>query len=233
MIAILLSITLIHFMGLIIPGPDFFFVSQAAVRFPRKECFKGILGITLGVMLWSGLALLGLHLMLENHQWLRHGVIILGASYLTFLASQLFRSAISGFIAGRNQSNHPPNYQPHYQQGSQPGVEGEKINLLPEEGDSLFLKGLLTNLSNPKAIAYFASVFSIFVVGISAEIKIIIYIMVILETMLWFSFVMAIFSLALIKRSYQKVAPVIDGLAGAIFLGFALYFLYIEFAILL
>lgn len=206
MIAILLSITLIHFMGLVIPGPDFFFVSQSAVRFSRKESFKGVLGITLGVMFWSGLVLLGLHLMLERTLWLRHLVVILGAGYLSYLAYQLMRSALI-----------------------RPVSVLKEVDFLPPTGESLFLRGLLTNLSNPKAIAYFASVFSMFVVGISQEIKIIIYVMVTLETLLWFTLVMGVFSLPLIKESYQKIAPLIDGLAGLIFFSFALYFLYLEF----
>ncbi|EGK32878.1 threonine efflux protein [Shigella flexneri K-304] len=48
------------------PGPDFFFVSQTAVSRSRKEAMMGVLGITCGVMVWAGIALLGLHLIIEK-----------------------------------------------------------------------------------------------------------------------------------------------------------------------
>jgi threonine efflux protein len=60
----------VHIVALMSPGPDFFFVSQTAVSRSRKEAMMGVLGITTGVMVWAGVALLGLNLILEKMAWL-------------------------------------------------------------------------------------------------------------------------------------------------------------------
>ena len=70
MLMLLLTVAVVHFIALLSPGPDFFFVSQTAVSRSRREAMMGVLGITVGVMVWAGVALLGLHLILEKMAWL-------------------------------------------------------------------------------------------------------------------------------------------------------------------
>ena len=86
-----------------------------------------------------------------------------------------------------------------------------------------FLYGLLTNLSNPKAVIYFGSIFSgllspdlpsWFTGGIFA--------LVLLETFLWFGFVALVFGMENLRRGYRKAARWIDGFAGILFVGFGL-----------
>lgn len=62
MLMLFLTVAMVHIVALMSPGPDFFFVSQTAVSRSRKEAMMGVLGITCGVMVWAGIALLGLHL---------------------------------------------------------------------------------------------------------------------------------------------------------------------------
>jgi threonine efflux protein len=66
MLMLFLTVALVHIVALMSPGPDFFFVSQTAVSRSRKEAMMGVLGITTGVMVWAGVALLGLNLILEK-----------------------------------------------------------------------------------------------------------------------------------------------------------------------
>ncbi len=60
------TIALVHLVALMSPGPDFFFVSQTAASRSRKEAMLGVLGITLAVMIWAAVALMGLHLILQK-----------------------------------------------------------------------------------------------------------------------------------------------------------------------
>lgn len=58
---------------------------------------------------------------------------------------------------------------------------------LPKAGRS-FIRGFLTNLSNPKAVIYFGSVFSLFVgdsVGAGARWGL--FLLIVAETFVWFS----------------------------------------------
>ena len=100
----------------------------------------GVLGITCGVMIWAGVALLGLNLILARMAWLHNIIMVGGGLYLCWMGYQMLRGAL------KKEAVSPP----------EPQVE------LARSGRS-FLKGLLTNLANPKAIIYFGSVFSLFV----------------------------------------------------------------------
>ncbi|WP_072571109.1 threonine export protein RhtC [Enterobacter sp. SA187] len=201
MLMLFLTVALVHIVALMSPGPDFFFVSQTAVSRSRKEAMMGVLGITTGVMVWAGVALLGLHLILEKMAWLHNIIMVGGGLYLCWMGYQLLRGAL------KKQDSSAPT----------PQVE------LATSGRS-FLKGLLTNLANPKAIIYFGSVFSLFVgdnVG-SAE-RWGIFVLISLETFAWFTVVASLFALPSMRRGYQRMAKWIDGVAGALFAGFGIH----------
>lgn len=60
---------------------------------------------------------------------------------------------------------------------------------LPARGRT-FMRGLLTNLSNPKAVIYFGSVFSMFVGdSVSGGERLGIFLLIVVETLAWFSLV--------------------------------------------
>ena len=201
MLTLFLTVAVLHIVALVTPGPDFFFVSQTAVSRSRREAMMGVLGITGGVMVWSGVALLGLNLILEKMAWLHNIIMIGGGLYLCWMGYQMLRSALKKEKVTQEL----------------PAVE------LAHGGRS-FLKGLLTNLSNPKAIIYFGSVFSLFVsndVG-SAE-RWGLFVMIALETFAWFTIVASLFALPQMRRGYQRLAKWIDGVAGALFAGFGIH----------
>lgn len=201
MLTLFLTVALVHLVALMSPGPDFFFVSQTAVSRSRKEAMMGVLGITLGVMIWAGVALLGLNLILEKMAWLHTIIMVGGGLYLCWMGYQMLRGALKKEVI-----NAPA-----------PQVE------LATGGRS-FIKGLLTNLANPKAIIYFGSVFSLFVgdsVGETARWGI--FVLIALETFAWFTLVASLFALPAMRRGYQRMAKWIDGVAGALFTAFGLH----------
>ena len=201
MLMLFLTVALVHLVALLSPGPDFFFVSQTAVSRSRKEAMMGVLGITMGVMIWSGVALLGLHILLEKMAWLHNIIMVGGGLYLCWMGYQMLRGALKK----EKPSEQAPNVE------------------LARSGRS-FMKGLLTNLANPKAIIYFGSVFSLFVgdnVG-SAE-RWGLFVLIALETLAWFTIVASLFALPQMRRGYQRLAKWIDGVAGALFAGFGIH----------
>jgi threonine efflux protein len=198
MLMLFLTVALVHIIALMSPGPDFFFVSQTAVSRSRKEAMMGVLGITCGVMVWAGVALLGLHLIIEKMAWLHTIIMVGGGLYLCWMGYQMLRGALK-------KSETP---------AAEPQVE------LARSGRS-FLKGLLTNLANPKAIIYFGSVFSLFVGDdVGAGERWGIFLLIVLETLAWFAVVASLFAL---RRGYQRMAKWIDGVAGALFTGFGIH----------
>ncbi|MFP2517098.1 threonine export protein RhtC [Buttiauxella agrestis] len=202
MLMLFLTVAVLHIVALITPGPDFFFVSQTAVSRSRREAMMGVLGITCGVMVWAGVALLGLNLILEKMAWLHSIIMVGGGLYLCWMGYQMLRSAL------KKETVKPT----------------EEVSVELARSGRSFLKGLLTNLSNPKAIIYFGSVFSLFVsndVG-SAE-RWGLFVMIALETFAWFTVVASLFALPQMRRGYQRVAKWIDGVAGALFAGFGIH----------
>lgn len=201
MLMLFLTVSLVHIIALMSPGPDFFFVSQTAVSRSRKEAMMGVLGITGGVMVWAGVALLGLHLIIEKMAWLHTLIMVGGGLYLCWMGYQMLRGALK-----KNDIV-----------TAEPQVE------LARSGRS-FLKGLLTNLANPKAIIYFGSVFSLFVGdNIGAGARWGIFLLIVLETLAWFTIVASLFALPKMRRGYQRMAKWIDGIAGTLFAGFGIH----------
>ncbi|CAI2518437.1 Threonine efflux protein [Serratia liquefaciens] len=206
MLMLFLTVALVHLIALMSPGPDFFFVSQTAASRSRREAMMGVLGISLGIVVWAGVALMGLHLILQKMAWLHQVIMVGGGIYLCWMGWQLLRSARS--------------------QNAQSTPAPEVKVALPKPGRS-FIRGFLTNLSNPKAVIYFGSVFSLFVgddVGAGARWGL--FLLIIAETFVWFSLVAVVFALPAMRRGYQRLAKWIDGLAGVLFTGFGLHLIF-------
>lgn len=206
MLMLFLTVAMVHLIALMSPGPDFFFVSQTAASRSRREAMMGVVGISLGVMVWAGVALLGLNLILQKMAWLHQIIMVGGGLYLCWMGWQLLRSARS--------------------QNAQTAPAAEVKMALPKPGRS-FIRGLLTNLSNPKAVIYFGSVFSLFVgedVGAGARWGL--FALITGETFIWFTLVAIIFALPAMRRGYQRMAKWIDGLAGVLFTGFGLHLIF-------
>ena len=201
MLALVGTVALVHLIALMTPGPDFFFVTRTAVSQSRPKALMGVLGITIGCGVWAGVSLGGLQLLFVQLPWLQNGIMAVGGLYLGFMGVSLMRGALrapavlpdAGEAAHEDTMRHP------------------------------FLYGLFTNLSNPKAVIYFGSIFSgllspdlpsWFTGGIFA--------LVILETFLWFGFVALVFGMENLRRGYRKAARWIDGFAGILFVGFGL-----------
>lgn len=203
MLILFLTVALMHMIALVSPGPDFFFVSQTAASRSRKDAMMGVVGITLGVAVWAAVALMGLHLILQKMAWLHQIITVGGGLYLCWMGWQLLKSARAKKLAGDTD-------------------EVETTVDLPARGRT-FMRGLLTNLSNPKAVIYFGSVFSLFVGdNVSGGERGGLFIMIVAETFVWFSVVAMVFALPTMRRGYQRLAKWIDGVAGVVFAGFGI-----------
>lgn len=199
-----LTVAMVHLIALMSPGPDFFFVSQTAASRSKREAMLGVMGISFGIAVWSGIALMGLHLLMQKMAWLHQIITFGGGMYLCWMGWQLLRSA----WAKKRVAAEPA--------GSVPIA-------LPARGYT-FIRGFLTSLSNPKAVIYFGSVFSLFVGDdVSSAERWGLFILIVAETFVWFSVVVMVFALPVMRTGYQRLAKWIDGVAGVLFTGFGLH----------
>jgi threonine efflux protein len=165
----------------------------------------GVAGITLGVAVWSALALLGLQLLLHKLIWLEHLIAIAGGLYLCWMGLKMLRAALSK---------------------SSPDQAEAPVQVFVGGWRSL-RNGLFTNLANPKVVIYFGSIFSAFVgTGVNSGARWGLWAMVVAETFMWFSFVAGCFALPVMRRGYLRISRWIDGFAGAVFVLFGLHLIF-------
>ncbi|WP_163836270.1 LysE family transporter [Spartinivicinus ruber] len=178
---LLLTVGAVHLGGLISPGPDFALVlrnslSSDSLSLSRKFACITALGLSSGVLIHTLLSIIGVSMLIKNHLILFTGLQLIGAAYLLFLGCGALKTGWirvkSGYVTSVRMSGNTQNTTGIWQ---------------------VYLTGLITNLLNPKALVYFISLISAFVVNSSSiSLKFGIAAELFLLTFIWFS-VLAIF----------------------------------------
>ncbi|MBP0649812.1 LysE family transporter, partial [Mycobacterium tuberculosis] len=127
------------FLGVVVlayasPGPDFVAVTAAALT-SRKTGFGAALGVAAASLIWAGAALAGLGLVLTRIGWLYEAIRLAGAAYLVYLGGRMLIGALKPSAAATIVA------------GGDAGF------------GKGFSRGFLVNLTNPKAAAFFGSLF--------------------------------------------------------------------------
>ena len=130
-----LSITGALCLGSMSPGPSFVLVARTSVGVSRRDGMATALGMGVGGVIFSGLALAGLYTVLAMVSWLYAALKIGGGLYLLYLASKIWRGARKPLAF------------------DQAGA-AQKASTKPA-----FWVGLGTQLSNPKTAIVYGSVF--------------------------------------------------------------------------
>ena len=200
----MLNLMIIHLVGLLSPGPDLFYVSRISAMSSRREAIGGVIGITIGVLIWATAAVLGLAIIFATMPIIQGIVMMLGGSYLVYL----------GIKMAKVKTN---------------AVFDEKQNANTSNQSTLtnIMKGLLVNLSNAKVVIYFSSVMSLVLVNITETSQILTALAVItVETFLYFYIISVLFSRSVAKQFYSQYSRYIDNVAGLIFIFFGIYLIY-------
>lgn len=189
-------------MGLLSPGPDFFYVSRAAAMHSRRTAIYGVIGITIGVTIWATASVLGLAVVFKTMPALQGIVMALGGSYLFYLGVKMARVTTNAVFDETNSRQNTAS-------------------------KNEILKGLLVNLSNAKVVIYFSSVMSFVLVNITETWQILTALLLItLETFVYFYVISILFSRPFTKRFYSRYSRYIDNVSGVIFILFGAYLIY-------
>lgn len=129
-----LAAALVCTAAIISPGPNFVAITHRATTTPRIEALALAAGIASVSALWAAAALLGLGLLFTLIPWLFWSAKLLGAAYLVWLGMRLLRGSA-------------------HRAASPADVAAPSLT-------RAFRSGVLTNLSNPKAMVFYGSVFS-------------------------------------------------------------------------
>jgi threonine/homoserine/homoserine lactone efflux protein len=129
----LLGLAVVHLLAVASPGPSTVLVVQTAAVSGRRGGLIAALAMMLGAVAWAAAALYGLQALFAEFAWLYRVFQVAGGLFLIYLAIQMWRHA------------HEP---------------------LPEIAPAarstdkqIFVRALLLQLSNPKIMVFFGSIF--------------------------------------------------------------------------
>ncbi|VTU06103.1 threonine efflux protein [Actinobacillus indolicus] len=191
------TIFFVQLLGLISPGPDFFYVSRKAMADTRRNAILGAIGISIGVAFWALLTLFGLAFLNKHFPSFQFVLMICGGSYLAYSGIQMVQITKNAEIGSTKPT-------------SQATSAFKEI-----------LKGLMINLSNPKIVVFFSSVLAGYVANLS-ELSDLFSVLAILvgSAIIYFWLVALLFSRSNIRHFYAKYNRYLDNFAGAVFILF-------------
>lgn len=92
MLAALITIALLHWAVLVIPGFNFVLIGQLAAGGSRQAAFAAVAGMTAATLAWATLAVAGVGVVFSAHPSLRLAAQVAGGLYLLYLAVKLWRA---------------------------------------------------------------------------------------------------------------------------------------------
>jgi threonine/homoserine/homoserine lactone efflux protein len=171
---VLLPIWAVQLMAVISPGPSFLITVRTAVAGSQLDGIKVALGLAAGAVTWAGATVLGLHLLFQQSPWLYLAMKIGGALYLLWIAVQMLR-----FAAVPLKLDGP--------------VEAQDRRH--------FARGYLTQISNPKVVVFFASIFMTMLPNdVPTWMSLVLIAMVGCSDLVWYSIVALFFGAVLSRR---------------------------------
>ena len=183
-LGLITTIGFIHLVALISPGPDFVVACRNTLLYSRATGIYTAIGFGLGILIHISYAVFGLSWLIANHAFVFAIIQYMGAAYLIFIGVQSFRDFESKVESNTTVSSH-----------SIAAVKAVRI-------------GFITNVFNPKATLFFLSLFSSMLTPAVSNVSLIVLsILLVGSTMLWFSVVALLIShprfTAVLKR-YEK-----------------------------
>jgi len=190
----LLLIAGIYLAVLASPGPNFFILSQMALDGRHRDARFVAFGITTGSIFWVVLALGGVAAVMAQHPWLALIVRIVGAAYIVWYGTGLLRAA---FV--------PP-----------PPRATERLEAAAGfTRRAAYRTGLLTSLTNPKAVAFWTSAFAAtFPAQAPAWFYSVTVLLVAMMSFSWHVGIALIFGTSALRAAYLRIERIVNGVAG-------------------
>ncbi|AZA11927.1 LysE family translocator [Corynebacterium gerontici] len=187
----------LYVVGMFTPGPDLFLVMRLATK-SRKHGIAAVGGIVLGLSLWVTLTVTGAAAILSAYPQLLSGIQIVGGLWLGYMGVRMLLDAKEQFQADAR-------------------IDLRVAGKLGSPWKS-FRQGLLTNLSNPKALLYFAAVIAPFLPpNPSVWLSIVLIFALLLTALTGFSGIALGIGSKAVRKRMVKAGPWIDAIAGGFF----------------
>ncbi|HTT12916.1 MAG TPA: LysE family transporter [Burkholderiaceae bacterium] len=189
MLAALLSVAVLHWLVLVVPGANVLVVSQLGASGHRRAARFAALGVALVAGLWALLAILGVSAVFAVVPKLRFVLQLAGGMYLCWIAVRLWRS----------------------------GPAGSLPDGVPPTPAGAFRLGVLTNITNPKSALFFGSVFATALPHEPGwELLVAAVALVMINAFVWHTFLAFAFSNPRVQAGYLRQRRVLNRAAGAL-----------------
>jgi threonine/homoserine/homoserine lactone efflux protein len=202
--AAILGIAVALTLGAMSPGPRFIMVARTSVAVSRRDGLAAAVGMGVGGVFFSAIALLGLISILTAVPLLHLALKVLGGTYLIYLGFRIWRGARQPLV-----------------------LENTPLQDRPTQAWRSFLLGLATQVSNPKTAVVYASIFaSLLPSTVPPFVLVALPIMIFAIETIWYSVVALVLSAPSPRAHYLSSKAWLDRTAGAIMslLGFKLIF---------
>ena len=181
------TVAILHLFAVASPGPDFVLVTRQSLRYNRKVAIWTSLGIGVGILFHSLLAITGLVLLITSNELFSTILKIVGSLYLLYLG-------VNSILGSKGLGN----------------IE-ENTNTDKFSG---FLAGLITNVTNIKAILFFITVFSV-VIDTGNNLYLLFYgAYMALATFIWFSIISYVFTSKSFKNKFSSFLGLFEKIIG-------------------
>lgn len=189
------SVLFVFAMAIISPGPNFILVVNTAINCSRREGAYTAAGVAVGSMFFVVAGLVGFLLLLNSSVYLATIIHYLGSGYLIYLG---FRMVLEVKKVSSNLSS--------------------DLSIDTHSGaTSCFVRGLLTNMTNPKAWAFYLSLFTL--VGhpeFPLWAKIFLCFTVFTMAMCWYGTITLVITDKRVKNRFMSVQKVMNLLFGIV-----------------
>jgi RhtB (resistance to homoserine/threonine) family protein len=192
-LALVFTVIGVHLLAVISPGPDLVMAIRNSLTYSRKTGIWTAVGFGLGIAVHIAYSLAGLALIISQSIIIFNIIKYIGAAYLIYIGAR-------SLFAKDGQTE------------VQLGESKEDISAL-----SAVKTGFLTNVLNPKATIFFLSLFTMIISPETSFLTLgIASLVMIVNTVLWFSLVAVIFTHKRTRNVYNKFQGVINKSFGAI-----------------
>ena len=188
MIDLLITFLIVHTIITLSPGPALVVTIKTAVTRGQGAGVRLSLGLATAVTLWAMASLLGLSLLFSVAPYLQTAFRFIGAAYLIWLGISMWRHANAPLPTAAAHTN-----------------------------ANSFRLGFITDLANPKALAYFTAVFATLVpADITLFQSMVLLAMIFAIEFVWYGLVSVCFSRPRVQTVYIRLKKWIDRLFGTI-----------------
>lgn len=192
------------------PGPDIVLVLQESLTRSRRAGLFASVGIMIGTAVWIVAAIIGLAALVRVAPEIQVWMQIAGGALLALVGVQGLRRVWRGRALA---------------QDAPPADSASAAGISAADRRSL-LRGLGTNLSNPKAMVFFVAVFTpFFSQGVEPGPTIGIVALLLAITLAWFGTVALVASLPVVTRVLGRAERWLDVIANSLFVGIGATFI--------